>query len=107
MRKLLIGGVLLIGAMIAWVSYLDHQTKRFVEELPEAPPEHHLDTAPVVDTPASVPSESEERGSETSETPTNLAPPPAEPPAPAPALEEVSIQEEVPEPDDTALSPEM
>lgn len=51
MRKWIFGGIVFVGALVAWQLYLDYSTQRFIENLPKVPaPAQDLDESPALDT---------------------------------------------------------
>ena len=113
MRTLIFGGSAIVLAMIAWVLYLEHDKRQFIESLPKLPQSlrHHADSA--TERLAPLPeNKGEQTEPETLETAIDiLTTVPADvteraEPGADTVFEEV-FEESMPEVDDTGLSPEL
>ncbi len=107
MRKWMIGGIVLVIVMGAWVLYLAYDTKRFIQSLPEPPTNEKQPSVRITPLKTAVDDTAVERTEERiSETPTTET---MEKPLTTTSgtfLDEVSI-EELQGADDTGLSPEL
>lgn len=113
MRTLIFGGSAIVLAMIAWVLYLEHDKRQFIENFPQLPRAFHHQSDSAAEQGASLPGGIEEQpepGALETATdvfmtaPTNFMEQ-AEPEADT-VFEEV-FEASMPEVDDTSLSPEL
>ncbi len=114
MRKLVVGSVVFVIALVAWMLYIDYDTKRFIQGLPKPPvPEpQHLDGTPQADAvtpkegvdktaPEALENVYESSLSETSEDFTRLIETEAD------TVFDAEVPETEPESDNSGLSPEL
>ena len=111
MRKLILGGIVFVIALVAWKLYLDYDTKQFIQSLPKPPvPTQSLDTTPERATTTPINTETDVPPVEVLEdAPDTSATTPAELTgiSTTDATFEDVFVEQAPEPDDTGFSPEL
>lgn len=112
MRKWIFGGIVFVGALVAWQLYLDYSTQRFIENLPKAPvPAQDLDESPAPDTPTPLNLTSDEpfqdMSTGRSEALDNSAAETTAPAAPAESFEDTLVEPAESESDTAGLSPEL
>jgi len=112
-RRLILGGIVLMLAMIAWTLYLEYDKRQFIQSLPKLPQTHHHQPAGATERLTPLPENREEQTVQ--QAPENVLD--AAPAAPedftdlaegeADTVFEDVFEGSMPEVDDTSLSPEL